>query len=653
MAVPVMRGDQVDAVLTLSLEPDHFVRVLADAAHEPAWTLALSDRNGRLIARSREQDAFLGRTMPSRVEAVSRGGEGSSRVINLQNREVVRAFRRTALSGWLVAVFAPVSVIDISVRHQWLMLSLYSAVFILIAIPLIHTFASRITQSISEATDTARRVGEGEVVRPAVSPLLEANVLSQALSDASVELWQRNRELAASEVRFRTVFEHAAVGIANIALDGKLVAFNDRFAQLLRWSREDIAQKTEPELTHPDDREREAELITRLMSGELPHYALEKRMIAGEGEPVWVRLTSSLVRDADREPFHRIAVMEDITQMRRAREVSARLGAIVQSSADAILSMSPAGLIESWNPGAEQLFGFTPEEMLGTRITRLVPIGRRAEHEQKMSVLRTGKPVHAESVRRHKDGTLIDVHITAAPIMENGVLAAITETLEDIRERKLRERQIALLNREVMHRVKNSFAVIQSIANQTSRTTSTIDAFRTAFLGRLQALSAANDMLLQTNWGGSDLSELVERQLAPVMPFDVLQLKRTGPPATIPAAYSVPLGLALYELGTNSLKFGAWSNPGGEVTVSWSLSEAAVSRERKLLIEWREKGGPRAVAPTRRGFGTILIERGIPNAAVTLSFREEGLICLIEVPLPDVRPPAEAPDSVRAWEGLD
>ncbi len=261
-----------------------------------------------------------------------------------------------------------------------------------------------------------------------------------------------------------------------------------------------------------------------------------------------------------------------------------------------------------------------------------MPEARKQEMKEKLIAAAMGEIVKIETVRLHKDGTPIDVSSTAAPISYNGRITSVSLMMEDIRERKGRELQVILLNRELAHRVKNTLAVIQSIANQTMRSTPDPEDFRIAFQGRLQSLAAANDLLMQTSWQGAELREFIDRLLAPLMPRASRQLEKCGPKTHLPAEMSIPVGLALHELGTNAIKHGAWSSPSGSVHLSWTIEYE--DGEKHLVMTWTESGGPPIAPPTRSGFGTTIIERGIPNAKVARTFAVTGMICRIDMPLP-------------------
>lgn len=633
LSVPVIDGDNVRYILSMSIEPEHIRRIIAATPRAKEWIIAVSDRTGRLIARSVEQENFVGRDMDPELKSWSSNVEGVHRTPALAGATVVRGYHWSSRSGWLVAAFVPASVVDAPLRRMWATFSLLVLALGGLAVPLAYFVSRAIANPIAVAAHSAHALGRGEIVGLETSRLDEANLLSAALSSASLELQNRTDALAAKEQRFRSVFEQSAVGFDHLDMDGKVLAVNHRLCALLGYTREECMQKDFKFQTHPDDRPAVDGMIADLLSGKVEHFAIEKRLISKSGEPVWVHVTSSIVRGTDGQPLYRSSVVEDIRERRKSREAAARLASIVQASPDAMISTCLEGNIETWNAGAERLFGYTAEEITGKPLMLLVPQDRKDEYDVNLAAISTGAVVNIETVRRHKDGTRIDVSLAAAMIIADGHHRSISITMEDIRGRKRRESHIILLNRELAHRVKNTLAVVQSIANQTVRSTPDPHRFRLAFQGRLQSLAAANDLLVQTSWGGLELSDFIERQLAPLMPRNTMQLSKDGPTVTVPADLSIPLGLALHELGTNSIKYGAWSNPGGKVAITWKLAAEDADGGQRLVLSWTELNGPPVATPTRSGFGTLLIERGIPGARVTRRFERSGVECTIDLPM--------------------
>ena len=198
----------------------------------------------------------------------------------------------------------------------------------------------------------------------------------------------------------------------------------------------------------------------------------------------------------------------------------------------------------------------------------------------------------------------------------------------EIERRKRAEERLELLLNEVKHRYKNAVVTIQSIATQTFKDASA-DAHE-RFGARLSALGKALDLLTTRDWDRVAAADAVTRALAP---FDSGQrLRANGVDASLSSDSSLILSLALHELATNAVKYGAWSNHEGRVDVSWDFADLERTR---LRIHWEEQGGPPVSPPEKCGFGTALIDRALggPQDAAKMEFAPEGLRCTFEVPL--------------------
>lgn len=213
-----------------------------------------------------------------------------------------------------------------------------------------------------------------------------------------------------------------------------------------------------------------------------------------------------------------------------------------------------------------------------------------------------------------------------------GCPAYMTGACVDITERKRAEASQHLLLEELNHRVKNTLAMVQSIASQTLRATPAAERFPEAFQSRLQALAQAHDLLTRGQWRGASLHEVAEVTLNPhTTPGG--RVKISGPPVALSPGIAVSLHLALHELATNAAKYGALSVEQGEVKLQWAVTGGV---QPALRIEWGESGGPPVVPPQRRGFGSRLIERGLAHEVdgeVDLAFSPKGVVCRVTVPL--------------------
>lgn len=192
----------------------------------------------------------------------------------------------------------------------------------------------------------------------------------------------------------------------------------------------------------------------------------------------------------------------------------------------------------------------------------------------------------------------------------------------------LGELQLEQLNIELRHRLKNTFAVIAGLVSQSARYTRDVDNFAQSLAGRLSAMGNAMDLIATRSFVGASLSELVAETLKPLVPPGAQRFDMRGPDAVIPGDVASALALTLHELGTNAIKYGAWSDERGSVSVKWNLSKLDED-ESSFELAWDERGGPRVSAPERRGLGTILIDSGFPSAQVDREFNEDGVRCRI------------------------
>lgn len=202
----------------------------------------------------------------------------------------------------------------------------------------------------------------------------------------------------------------------------------------------------------------------------------------------------------------------------------------------------------------------------------------------------------------------------------------------DISERKLAEEHRELLIRELSHRVKNTLATIQSIAGQSARAADTMDDFRASFSARLRAIAASHDLLVEFDHDVVPVEALVRGQVLQYAASEE-QLSVEGKQIDLPGDVAHALGLVLHELATNAAKYGALSSESGIVRVSWTVEvDRATPR---LFLEWRERGGPKVEPPTRRGFGSRLIERSLATSGdnAVMQYDPQGLSCDIVMDL--------------------
>jgi PAS domain S-box-containing protein len=323
----------------------------------------------------------------------------------------------------------------------------------------------------------------------------------------------------------------------------------------------------------------------------------------------------------------------------------ALLAAIVDSSDDAIVSKNLDGVITSWNSGAERIFGYSADEAIGQHITLIIPENRRDEETLIISRIRQGERVdHYETLRRRKDGTLVPISLTVSPIFgKGGRIIGASKIARDISERRRLEEARRVLSLEVNHRSKNLLAVVQSIIRYTVAHSAQRD-FVGRISDRLQALAANQDLLIENSWRGADLAALVRFQIGQIDQLPTDRVTRRGGPLLVSPLAAQALGMALHELATNAVKFGALSGPVGTVEIDWWIEENVPAPA--FVFTWREAGGPTVAAPEYAGFGTTILERITGQSLggrVNATYASSGLTWELRAPAKALVVPASLP----------
>src|ERR1700758_297310 len=234
---------------------------------------------------------------------------------------------------------------------------------------------------------------------------------------------------------FRDVFNASPIGIAVENLEGQPLFVNPAFRSFLGFSEEELRNKHCVDFSPPEDAEKDWALFQELKAGSIDHYQLEKRYFRKDGSLVWGRLSISLL-NSHPSPLV-IAMVEDISDKKRAEETRFRHAAIVESSDDAIISTNLDGVIVSWNGGAQRIYGYTEGAAVGKPITILVPRELLDEENKILERVRTGERIeHYETLRVTKEGGEIKVSLSVSPIKDSsGRMLGLCSIRRDISER--------------------------------------------------------------------------------------------------------------------------------------------------------------------------------------------------------------------------
>ena len=225
-----------------------------------------------------------------------------------------------------------------------------------------------------------------------------------------------------------------------------------------------------------------------------------------------------------------------------------------------------------------------------------------------------------------------DYLVSAAPLRIAGDrISGAVITMVDLSRRKAAEKQQSLLMRELDHRIKNTLTLVLSISTRTASNTDTVQAFQKAFSGRIQALAATHNLLLDKSWTSLELRDVIVSELAPYIEETADQVTIEGLNVAVTPRAALAFGLVAHELATNAVKYGALSQQGGHVTVR------AIGRDNEkngaFVLEWRESGGPRVTAPERKGFGHTVIARSLQYSAgggAEFDFDPSGVVCRVQ-----------------------
>jgi len=747
-----------DLVLCGVLPVKYLSDVLRTAVPDDRVAVLL-DREGTVMARSRNADAFVKKlASPELRDRIASAREGSMTLQTSTDAGSFAAFTHLA-NGWTAAIQVPPEIIAQPMRawERQVLLNL----FFFAALAVIGAAAAGewIARSIAELAAAARPIGSGEVTAPVVTSLREVNDVGEALSRASRDRQRAEAAMRESDTRFRAIVDQSTAGIALVDLDGHFRLANRRHCEITGYTVDELRTMSLIDITHPDDRPRNLELLAGMMASGTG-YTIEKRFIRKDGRIVWVQVSSVSVRDSGGVPQYAIGVLLDIDERKQAEMANAHLAAVVASSADAIESVSLDGIILTWNQAAEDLYGYRAEEAIGQPLSLIVPEERRGEIAPTIAAVRAGENMWFETVRRRRDGSLVEVAVDAAPIRTaDGAVVGISEVTHDISERRraeatlqereeqfrtlansipqlvwmansdgwivwyndrwyeytgttpaqmegdgwhsvhdpqvlpdvvtrwtesvrtgapfemtfpLRaadgayrpfltrvvplhdshgkvarwfgtstditaqvehERHLNFVMRELSHRSKNLLAVVQAMARQTMQHSSGFEDFEGRFMGRLHGLARSHDVLVRQDWTGATIRDLVSAQLAPFVREDGASVDMIGENLILKPDAVQNLGFALFELGTNAVKYGALAAPAGKVTIRWELTETDARKSVRFV--WQESGGPPVAQPLRKGFGAMVIERFIAvtfGGHVESLFLPEGFCWTLEIP---------------------
>jgi two-component system, chemotaxis family, CheB/CheR fusion protein len=448
---------------------------------------------------------------------------------------------------------------------------------------------------------------------------------------------RRGKRLASAPDRyFRQILEALPAAIYATDAEGRLTYFNE--AAVTLWGRRPTLGEDwwcgSWRLFWPDGSEMshdECPMAVALKTGK-PVRGVEAIAARPDGTRYPFIPFPTPILDVTGRVVGAVNMLIDISDRKQSEEAAQRLAAIVESSEDAIVSKDLNGVITSWNASAERIFGYSASEAIGKSVTMLIPSDHVDEEPRLLERIRRGERIdHYETTRRRKDGSLIPISLTISPIRNaKGTIVGASKIARDNTERKRADERQTILVGEMRHRAGNLAALINALANQSRpKDSPEVDQYVERFLGRMRSVLAAGELVLASSSRTPDVVDIFRSALKPFVDmYAPGRILISGPSLAVSEQVGAGLALAIHELATNAVKYGALSTDEGSVSLSCKVTQEDFGK--RVEIEWLERGGPDVRAPERPGFGTRVIRStlsGAKDGTVSLDFAPQGLCC--------------------------
>ena len=437
------------------------------------------------------------------------------------------------------------------------------------------------------------------------------------------------------------IVESADEAIASKTLDGVVTSWNPAAEKLFGYAADEIIGRHISILAAPGRENEMPQILERIRRGEkIDHYETVRRR--KDGRLINISLTVSPIRDEAGQLIGASKIARDITEVRRAEEAlrisEERFRNLANAVPDMVWTADPGGTITFANDRWFEFCGITPEQNAqGWPELVLHPDDRERCTGEWTRALREGTPYEIEVRNRRHDGEYRWFLTRAAPVRDaEGRITAWYGSTTDIHDRKQAEVRQQILAAELSHRVKNLLTIIGVLAERTGDTATSVEQFLETFRGRIQALSSAQSALIANQWHAASLTALVQAALEPYL-VDGGRIQLDVEDLPIRSDLALTLTLALHELATNAVKYGALSSGTGQVRLTARVEPADNGREFSLV--WDEGGGPPVQPPKRTGFGTTLLGKAMEyqhQGRAELIWRESGLLCRLRLPVSEM-----------------
>jgi PAS domain S-box-containing protein len=462
---------------------------------------------------------------------------------------------------------------------------------------------------------------------------------------------QAEEGLRESEARFRNLADNAPVMVWVTEPDGTCAYLSRSWYEFTGQTPETGLGFGWLDAVHPDDRNWSDEVF-RNANLKREAFQLEYRLRREDGTYRWAIDAAAPRFGSDGILLGYVGSVFDITERKQIEDrlsaSAAEFQAVTNATPALVWVCSGTGQSIFLNQRWHEFTGQTVEEAEGHGWARVMhPEDAERILPYWQHCRETGETYEGEVRYRRRDGEYRWHAFRALPHADqDGVIEKWFGVSVDIHERKEWEDHRELLINELNHRVKNTLTIVQAMAAQSLRHVSDGDRPKAqAFEDRLFALARAHDVLTRENWEGAELREIIDEVVEPYLRQKTKHFEIEGPRLRLIPRTALAIAMAIHELATNAAKYGALSVPSGCVVITWAVTPGDVPR---LVLRWQERGGPPVTVPTRKGFGTRLIERSLAQdigGEVRLTYAPAGAVCVMDIPLSEAGGTVEHPSS--------
>ena len=654
VSYPVFRDAQVVYDLRLSFLASRLARLLSAQDRPAGWALILTDADRREIARAGNGDEDISRSLAGWLQQAETDDDGLMEETSPGGRQLVIAYRRSPLTGWLTVAVVPRQLLNDLVNRATLILAAGGVFSLLLAVMAALTIGRRVAGPLQGLAGEADALVRGEVPSAARESVAEIAEVRRALQEAgsvyrrqvetrlSLERERRARELAEHsraemekrERKSRRLIDSNLIGIC-IAGGDRIIEANGVFLGMLGYDLAELQAGGLPlrRIAPPDDPLLGGAAMRELRDhGEIAPF--ERELLRKDGGRVPVLIGAARIADETAEVSW-VCFVIDLTQQKHTaaslKRSEERYRGLAEAIASVIWTADAGGAMVDMHHWSG-LSGQTPGQYAGEGwVNVLHPDDRGPTLRKWKHAIANRLPIEIEYRVRNHNGRYRWYHARGVPVLNaDGSIREWIGVCFDIDDRKAAAVRQLLLMSELDHRVRNILATVHSMVSLTGSSAATKEEYAALLQGRIAAMARTHGLLSRGGWSGAPLMQIVTDELAPFSDATGTIAIDGDPEFILRPKDALDFALVVHELATNAARHGALSRTGGRLHVSWQVEHDTLS------FHWIETGGPAVGRVSHRGFGARLMANVFgPGAgrSAACDYTPAGLCCTLTMPV--------------------